>query len=208
MSTVPAGEENRSMKIWSGVSAARRRACAALAGIALSAMPAVVPSSARADASVPEPAGYRMEDYRAPTPATLQGATIIDTQTAERLWRAKSAIFLDVLPRPEKPANLPAGTIWRDKPRPHIPGSLWLANTGYGALSADMDAYFRRGLETATGGDKAKAIVFYCLKDCWMSWNAAKRAMADAYTDVLWYPEGTDGWTAAKLPTELATPFK
>jgi rhodanese-related sulfurtransferase len=39
-----------------------------------------------------------------------------------------------------------------------------------------------------------------------MSWNAAKRALAMGYTNVAWYPEGTDGWEAAALPLQQATP--
>ena len=34
-------------------------------------------------------------------------------------------------------------------------------------------------------------------KPCWMSWNAAKRAVALGYTGVNWFPEGSDGWVAA-----------
>ena len=30
----------------------------------------------------PEPAGYRMDDYRAPVPATLHGATVLSTDAA------------------------------------------------------------------------------------------------------------------------------
>ena len=30
-----------------------------------------------------------------------------------------------------------------------------------------------------------------------MSWNAAKRAIGYGYTDVTWFPGGTDGWAAA-----------
>ena len=69
-----------------------------------------------------------------------------------------------------------------------------------------MDDYFRTGLEKATGGDKAKPLVFYCLRDCWMSWNAAKRAIAVGYRDVSWYPDGTDGWSEAGHPLENRKP--
>ena len=55
-------------------------------------------------------------------------------------------------------------------------------------------------------GDKAALLVIYCLADCWMSWNAAKRALAYGYTNVAWYPDGTDGWERAKLPTSEAQP--
>jgi PQQ-dependent catabolism-associated CXXCW motif protein len=48
--------------------------------------------------------------------------------------------------------------------------------------------------------------VFYCLASCWMSWNAAKRALAIGYRHVAWYPDGTDGWAADHLPLELRTP--
>ena len=27
-----------------------------------------------------------------------------------------------------------------------------------------------------------------------MSWNAAKRALSWGYSNVAWYPDGTDGW--------------
>ena len=36
--------------------------------------------------------------------------------------------------------------------------------------------------------------------------NAAKRALALGYTNVAWYPEGSDGWAAAGLPLEKRTP--
>ena len=49
----------------------------------------------------------------------------------------------------------------------------------------------------ATAGDKAAPVVIFCKADCWMSWNAAKRAVAQGYTGVNWYPEGVDGWVMA-----------
>jgi len=163
---------------------------------------------AKAEVKAPaEPAGYRMEDYKAPVPLSLRGAHVLTTAAAEKLWKAKAAIFLDVMPRLPKPEKLPAGTIWRDKKREHIPGSIWLANVGYGALTVEMEQYFRGSLEKLTSGDKSRPLVFYCMTDCWMSWNAAKRAVSLGYLEVNWYPEGADGWQAAKLPLVEATPF-
>jgi PQQ-dependent catabolism-associated CXXCW motif protein len=152
-----------------------------------------------------EPEHYRNEDYRAPTPTTLRGARVIATAQAEALWRAGAAAFIDVMPQVPRPANLPEGTLWREKPRLNIPGSTWLVDTGYGQLSAGMEAYFRDGLERITAGDRAKLLVFYCLRDCWMSWNAAKRAVALGYA-VAWYPDGTDGWQEDGLPLSAAVP--
>jgi PQQ-dependent catabolism-associated CXXCW motif protein len=160
----------------------------------------------RAQELVLEPDGYRTEDYRAPVPETLTGARVITTAEAEKIWRAKSGVFIDVLPRPPKPLNLPAGTIWRDRPRRNIPGSIWLADTGYGQLAETMESYLRQGVERASAGNRAALIVIYCQANCWMSWNAAKRIVAYGYSNVAWYPDGTDGWERASLPTAESQP--
>ena len=155
----------------------------------------------------PEPSRYRTEDYRAPVPATLAGARVVDTTQAAALWRDKTAIFVDVMPRVPRPANLPAGTIWRDRPRLNIPGSIWLVDTGYGELAPSTEAYLRTALATLTGGDRAKPILLYCLRDCWMSWNAAKRAISWGYANVIWFPDGTEGWAEADLPLVEGKPW-
>jgi PQQ-dependent catabolism-associated CXXCW motif protein len=155
---------------------------------------------------VREPEGYRAEDYRAPVPATLAGGRVLTTTEAEAIWRAKSGVFIDVLPRPPKPSNLPAGTVWRDKPRFDIPGSVWLPDTGYGELADATENYLRQGLIRASGGNRAALIVVYCQANCWMSWNAAKRILSWGYSNVAWYPEGTDGWERANLPTVESQP--
>jgi PQQ-dependent catabolism-associated CXXCW motif protein len=161
---------------------------------------------AHAQGSVPEPEGYRTDNYRAPVPATLSGARVLTTGELATIWRAGNAAFIDVLPRPPKPPNLPAGTIWRDKPRLNIPGSIWLPDTGYGTLAEATEDYLKQGLARASGGDKSKLLVVYCQADCWMSWNAAKRALTYGYTNVAWYPEGTDFWEAADLPLAESQP--
>ena len=154
----------------------------------------------------PEPQSYRMQDFRATTPATLAGAQVLTTAEASDLWRSRKAAFIDVVGQPPRPADLPEGTLWREKPRSDIPGSIWLPETGYGALNPAAEAYFRTNVERVAGADRDKTLVFYCLKDCWLSWNAAKRALSLGYAHVAWYPDGTDGWTAAGLPVEAAKP--
>jgi PQQ-dependent catabolism-associated CXXCW motif protein len=162
--------------------------------------------SARAQENAPEPEGYRTDNYRAPVPATLAGARVLATADAEAIWRTKEGVFIDVLPRPPKPPNLPAGTVWRDKPRLNIPGSIWLPDTGYGTLAAATEDYLRHGLARASGGDKAKLLVLYCQAECWMSWNAAKRVLSYGYSNVAWYPDGTDGWQRDDLPVVESQP--
>jgi PQQ-dependent catabolism-associated CXXCW motif protein len=163
--------------------------------------------AARADEGVPEPDGYRLDNYRGPTPATLRGASILDTRQAKELWQAGAATFVDVLPRPLRPANLPPGTVWRDAPRASVPGAVWLPNVGYGALSSELESYFRRALEALTQGRRDTPLVFFCQRHCWMSWNAAKRALDEGYGAVAWYPEGTDGWAEADAPLAPVEPF-
>jgi PQQ-dependent catabolism-associated CXXCW motif protein len=156
---------------------------------------------------VEEPVGYRMDQYKSPVPETLKGAQVVDTKVAEALWRQKKAVFIDVMPNTPKPANLPVGTIWKDKVREDIPDSIWLANVGYGAIPKEAADYFRQGLEAATASDKSKPILFYCMTNCWMSWNAAKRAIEWGYSSVIWYPPGADGWQSAGLPLEEKRPY-
>lgn len=157
-------------------------------------------------AQVEEPDEYRMDHYRAPVPETLSGATVVDSETAYELWSTGKVAFIDVLPRPPKPTNLPEGTIWREKPRHSIPGAIWLPNVGYGALAEVTHVYFRTGLEKATSGDLGHPILIFCLEECWMSWNAAKRALEYGYETVYWMPDGTDGWTFFDYPTEELIP--
>src|SRR5882724_13385839 len=117
---------------------------------------------AHAQENAPEPEGYRTDNYRAPVPATLAGARVLASGEAEAIWRAGAGVFIDVLPRPPKPPNLPAGTVWRDKPRLNIPGSIWLPDTGYGMLAASTEDYLWQGLARASGDSKATLLVIYC----------------------------------------------
>jgi PQQ-dependent catabolism-associated CXXCW motif protein len=157
-------------------------------------------------AQVPEPDGYRGEPYRAPVPATLQGATVIDAPQAIRL-HAEGVPFLDVLPRKVRPEGLPEGTIWREPVHETIPGAVWLWDTGWEALAPAEQARLERGLEQASGGDRSAPLVIFCRSNCWMSWNAARRAVALGYTAVHWFPGGIEGWqSAGGAPLVRATP--
>jgi PQQ-dependent catabolism-associated CXXCW motif protein len=164
-------------------------------------------AAARAEAPPPEPEGYRLDDYRAPTPATVVGRPAIDTGEVRLLWQARAAVFIDVLPAPRRPPGLPASAVWAPRPHRAIPGSAWLPDAGRGALSPEREAWFRASLERLTRGDRTAPLVFYCLIDCWMSWNATKRALAWGYSGAQWYNDGIDGWETAGLPlAEIAPP--
>jgi PQQ-dependent catabolism-associated CXXCW motif protein len=155
--------------------------------------------------------GYRVAEFRAPVPDAVPGGSTITTQQLQTMLKTGDVVLIDVLPTPVKPKDRPAHLLWLPPPRHNIPGSHWLPNVGFGALSVELEHYFKANLARFTQGDKAKKLVIYCLADCWMSWNAAKRAATEyGYSAVYWYPDGTTGWEAAGLPLEqsLAVPMK
>jgi len=157
-------------------------------------------------AAVIEPVGYRMDHYRAPVPETVQGASVVHTAGLPQLISAQHPILIDVLPAPTPPADPRPGLPRMPLPHADIPGSIWLADVGRGAISPQTDAWFRAQLTQATHGDKNTPVLFYCLSNCWMSWNATKRAVSYGYTHAIWYPEGADGWQSAGNPTQTAHP--
>jgi PQQ-dependent catabolism-associated CXXCW motif protein len=159
-----------------------------------------------AAAQVPEPSAYRQDHYRAPVPATIAGGTLIDPKALAALIPAEHPVLIDVLPAPTRPPGLPAGHPWLPVPHQDIPGSLWLPDVGRGAISPALETWFHARLATATANHQGKPVVFYCLSQCWMSWNAAKRAISYGYTRVFWLEAGADGWTAAGYPLAVARP--
>ena len=136
---------------------------------------AAEPSADGGTAEVPEPAAYRMDKYRAPTPATLQGATVLDTARVAEADRRAAAGARRRAGAARKPPGRTQGQLWIEPKRLDIPGSVWLPNTGFGELPPETASWFAAGSERLTGGDKARPIVFYCERQCWMSWNAARR---------------------------------
>ncbi len=185
-------------------------AVAVLSAFFAGLVPLGQPASAAGDGVVKEPADYRMTDYRSPVPETVEGGRVVDGAEAEKLWAGEAsqprAVFIDVFPQAPKPPNLPEGTVWRTPKRVSIEGAHWLPNVGYGVLSPLIEAYFRDGMERLTQGDKSRAVVFFCLRNCWMSWNAAKRAAEWGYSNVIWFPDGLDAWEEFDLATVKLEP--
>jgi PQQ-dependent catabolism-associated CXXCW motif protein len=159
-----------------------------------------------AAAGVPEPEGYRLDDYRAPVPATVAGGKVVHTKGLQPLVRHGRVLLIDVIPAPRRPDNMREDQPWMPVPRRDIPGSLWLPDVGRGALSPEIERWFQDSLVRLTEGDRRRPLVFYCLSQCWMSWNAAKRAASYGYRRVYWYPDGSDGWEKAGLPLAAAQP--
>ncbi|MBK1842524.1 PQQ-dependent catabolism-associated CXXCW motif protein [Azospirillum sp. YIM B02556] len=154
---------------------------------------------------MPQPEGYRLSDYRSPTPDGVAGAETVDTPAVQSLLSQGRLvpIFVQRLER----STLPGGPWLQSKPYRQIPGGVWLPNVGVGAPDPATLGWFESQLDRLTGGDRSRDLLFYCLSDCWLSWNAAKRAVLLGYARVHWYPTGIDGWMEAGLPTEEAHPL-
>jgi len=154
-----------------------------------------------ADPNVPIPQTYRLDDYRAPVPDTVPGAEVLHIPEVQRRVAQRDAVLIDVLPAPRRPPSMRPGTPWLPAHHPSLPGSLWWPEIGRGALAEAVEQRLRQRLQEITQNDPGRLLIFYCLADCWMSWNAARRAGAMGF-HAAWFPEGVDGWQAAGLPTQ------
>ncbi len=161
--------------------------------------------------------GFRMERYRAPVPDSIPGGCIasnLEVQAAHLKAFANPSqsnnqnwVFLDVFP-PRGLGHDPLDGEWIiSEKHDYIPGSIWLPEVGRGYLGEEHQQYFRHNLAKVTNGDSARPIVFYCTSDCWQSWNAAVRAIDWGYSNVIWYPEGIDGWLELGEELEPAVPI-
>lgn len=167
-------------------------------------LPVLFSATARADAepSLFSADGYRTDRYRSPTPAEADHARTLDTPgLRELLERDPRTQLIDVYRR-----QFLEGRFIADEPHANLPGSLWLANTGNGELDARWQAYFADNLKKASRGDLHWPLVFYCRSDCWLSWNAQRRAHALGYRNLYWYRDGIDAWEQAGLPLQPAEP--
>lgn len=175
------------------------RLAAALLTIGLGA------ASADAAPDVPVPESYRMDDYRAPVPDTVPGAQVLHIPAMQQRVAERDSVLIDVLPAPRRPASMRPGTPWLPERHRSLPGSLWWPEIGRGGLPETMLKHMRQRLQEVTQDAPGRLVIFFCLTDCWMSWNAARRA-AEMGFHAAWFPEGVDGWQAAGLPTQEVLP--
>ena len=171
---------------------------ALLRGAAILAALTVPAAAAPADSpvNVPEPQGLWNGPQRGYTPATLKGATVIDSDQLAKMLPERP-VLLDVVLADRKPANFPADRPWLPTHR-SIPDAVWMPGAGVAPLSAEREALFLRRVGELTGGDKGKAVVTFCRPECWGSWNAGRRLVEAGYTNVHWLPLGVEGWQDAR----------
>ncbi|MFB1010041.1 MAG: rhodanese-like domain-containing protein [Thiopseudomonas sp.] len=146
--------------------------------------------------------GYRATRYRSPTPLTHDYAQTLEPAGLLELQQQQpQPLLVDAYGNPWLHGRFTLQAEHRN-----IPGSLWLANCGEGVLSSEWEAYCRTALDKATDGNYAHPLVFYCRSDCWLGWNAARRAAGWGYTRLYWLRDGIDAWEAAGYELELSQP--
>jgi PQQ-dependent catabolism-associated CXXCW motif protein len=128
-------------------------------------------------------------EFHGPTPASIPGGQVITTKGLVELMRGGQArvLVLDVLGGAEQ-----------------IQGAQYAVPASQpGAFNDQTQQQFAGYLQQATSGNKQHPIVTYCLStQCWMSYNAALRAINAGYTNVLWYRGGIEAWKQAGMPTQ------
>lgn len=130
----------------------------------------------------------RTTNYEGLTPTEIRGGRVIGTAELQQLMRSSRPVLVDVL----------------DDSRTSIPGAVLLTGAGMGTSTRDgLQRRFARKLASLTGGDLDRPVVVFCLSQtCWLSHNAAVRAIAAGHRNVLWYRGGHNAWLEAGLPME------
>ncbi|KCZ94115.1 hypothetical protein HJO_02030 [Hyphomonas johnsonii MHS-2] len=122
-----------------------------------------------------------------PTPSSIPGGQVITTKGMISLVQDRQVPFFlfDVLGGPETlPNAMPA--VWMSQP---------------GSFRDQTQQQVSQILQQGTQGRKDTPLVFYCLSSqCWMSYNAALRAINAGYSNVLWYRGGIEAWKSAGQP--------
>ena len=126
-----------------------------------------------------------------PTPNQIPGGQLITTKGLAPLLQMQDvgALVFDVLGAPQTlPNAIPA-----------VPASQ------PGNFNDAMQQQFGQVLQRATRGRNDLPLVFYCQgPECWMSYNAALRAIHLGYRNVMWYRGGLEAWQKAGLPVAQA----
>jgi PQQ-dependent catabolism-associated CXXCW motif protein len=181
--------------------------------LALTAAPApaaepTTPSASKSNPTpAPEPPSFWTGPTNSPVPATIAGGKVINNaRQLQSLLKRPETVIVDVSNAPRRPDNLASGAPWLPVPHHAIPGSLWIPGAGLGEIPPAVDDFFRKQLAAATSDDASRRVILYCHQACWLSWNAAKRAISYGYHNVYWYRDGIEGWNAANFPTAVIEP--
>ena len=142
----------------------------------------------------------RAAPYTAPTPTGIPGAKVIATRELRSLLEAAAGSGPN-----DRPVLVDVAS---GEGHATLPGAIWIPGAGRGTSFVDpLQAQCIDLMSKITGGDKSRAVVFFCVNvQCWLSYNAALRAVAAGYTRVSWYRGGIASWRDAGLPLATITP--
>ena len=140
------------------------------------------------DFGVPPANSLHQGPMHGPTPASVPGGQVITTKGLVELMTGRQVPFvlLDILGGPEV-----------------IPGAiLAVAAHQPGHFEDETQRAFGGFLRQITEGNAEMPIVLYCQSSyCWMSYNAALRAINLGYRNVLWYRGGIEAWKSGGQQT-------
>jgi PQQ-dependent catabolism-associated CXXCW motif protein len=137
----------------------------------------------REDHGVRPPRGLRQGEMHGATPSQLPGGQVITTKGLLPLLRQGIPVYVfDVL--------------GAEQSLPQAIAAAWAAEPG--DFEDETQQRLAQLLQQVTRGDRAAPLVFYCAgPQCWMSYNAALRAVHLGYRNVLWYRGGMEAWARA-----------
>jgi len=148
--------------------------------------------------------GYRVDNYRSPTPIRIEGITTVDTQDLDALIASEpDLLIVDVIN-----LTFQNGRFLIDKPHQAIVGAHWLPNTGQGDLEPRWEQYLLSQVQRLAGGNMNRPIVVACKSDCWLSWNVSLRLYNAGYRSLYWYRNGVDTWMASGRSVASVEPVK
>jgi rhodanese-related sulfurtransferase len=130
-------------------------------------------------------------EMHAPTPTSIPGGKLITTPALVELLKnpGSGALVFDVLGGSDRLPNAQSA----------VPAHQ------AGSFDDNTQREFGQYLKQVTQGKQDVPMVFYCASTmCWMSYNAALRAVNMGYRNVLWYRGGLDSWKAAGQPLQSA----
>ena len=155
-------------------------------GLALSGPLAAQPVDESQDFGVPPSAALKIEGHASPTPREIPGAQVVTTPELRHLLQ---------LPIEERPLVFDV----LSEAHLTLPGAIWLPGAGLGKDFEDpVQERLAAFLSFLTGGRSDRALVFLCTGPrCWLSYNAALRAVRLGYTNVHWYRGGIEAWGAS-----------
>lgn len=133
--------------------------------------------------------GFLSPSWAAETPASLQGAKVIQADEAKKLLDS-GVPFFDTRVSAEHAEKT-------------IKGAKSLTYREKSPKSADFDAALDQFDLSKLPADKAAAVVFFCnAGECWRSYKASAVAVKNGYANVNWFRGGMPEWTSKGLPTQ------